>query len=128
MESLIYLDTHVLVWLSTRKTELLSPKAVAAIEDRSCVISPMCVLELQYLHEIGRLSNSGDKIVANLTDEIGLRICTIPLQRVVHEALHMRWTRDPFDRIITATALAADAQLLTRDATIRKHFRKAVWD
>jgi PIN domain nuclease of toxin-antitoxin system len=128
MESLMYLDTHVLVWLCTRKTELLSPRAVAAIEDRSCIISPACVLELQYLYEIGRLSDPGDTIVGNLADEIGLQVCAIPFQRVIHEALRMRWTRDPFDRIIAATALAADTFLLTKDITIRKHFRKAVWD
>ena len=128
METLIYLDTHVLVWLCTRKPELLSRRAADAIESQSCIISPAVMLELQYLHEIGRLSDPGDKIVEDLSHQIGLQVCTIPFQRVVRDAVRMQWTRDPFDRIIAGTAHAADACLLTKDLTIRKHFRKAVWD
>lgn len=38
------------------------------------------------------------------------------------------WTRDPFDRLIVAHALAHRATLLTADETIRAHSRTARWD
>ncbi|MCF7950382.1 MAG: hypothetical protein K9L57_01970 [Spirochaetaceae bacterium] len=38
-----------------------------------------------------------------------------------------KWTRDPFDRLITAQADIQAASLLTKDGTIRTHYPKAVW-
>ncbi|HLG72825.1 MAG TPA: type II toxin-antitoxin system Phd/YefM family antitoxin [Chloroflexota bacterium] len=37
------------------------------------------------------------------------------------------WTRDPFDRLIAAHALATDTPLLTKDETIRQHLPLAWW-
>ncbi|MEW6429296.1 MAG: hypothetical protein AB1568_14815 [Thermodesulfobacteriota bacterium] len=45
--------------------------------------------------------------------------------RIITEAQPQGWTRDPFDRIITATAAAREATLLTRDESIRNHYPKA---
>jgi len=124
----IHLDTHVVVWLSTCSTERLSARARSIIEAQPCMVSPAVVLELQYLHEIGRLSSSGPTVVETLADEIGLQVCALPFDQVIREAVRMKWTRDPFDRIITATAQADESHLLTRDLTIRRHFKRAVWD
>jgi len=41
--------------------------------------------------------------------------------------LDTRWTRDPFDRLIVGLAALAGSALLTKDRTIRKHYRKATW-
>ncbi len=38
------------------------------------------------------------------------------------------WTRDPFDRIITAQASLNEALLITKDGSIRKNYARAVWD
>ena len=54
-ESLVYLDTHVVVWLYDALTDRLSKAAVEAIEDNDVVISRMVELELQFLHEIGHI-------------------------------------------------------------------------
>ena len=51
---MIHLDTHVVVWLYAGRTDLLSAAAVEAIEEHSMAISPIVLLELEYLHEIGR--------------------------------------------------------------------------
>jgi PIN domain nuclease of toxin-antitoxin system len=37
------------------------------------------------------------------------------------------WTRDPFDRLIVANAMADGAPLITADETILANFRDAVW-
>ena len=39
----------------------------------------------------------------------------------------MKWTRDPFDRLITAQAAVDDSPLLTKDDTIHTYYPKAVW-
>ena len=51
-----YLDTHVVAWLYEGLVEKLSSPARQAIEDSTLLFSPMVELELQYLHEIGRLT------------------------------------------------------------------------
>ena len=57
MESLIYLDTHVLVWLYAEGGSAL-PKASAQLieETPDGRISPMVRLELQCLYEIERVT------------------------------------------------------------------------
>jgi PIN domain nuclease of toxin-antitoxin system len=52
----VYLDTHVLVWLFSGDMDNFSPKAIDLIENRELLVSPMVLLELEYLHEIGRLN------------------------------------------------------------------------
>ena len=39
----------------------------------------------------------------------------------------MKWTRDPFDRLITAQAALDDSPLLTKDDTIHTYYPEAVW-
>ncbi len=51
MAAVIYLDTHVVVWLFSGRTELLSSRAVNAIENHDLLISPIVSLELQYLYK-----------------------------------------------------------------------------
>jgi PIN domain nuclease of toxin-antitoxin system len=49
---MIYLDTHVVLWLYLRKGEGLSGRARQLIEyEDVIIISPMILLELDYLHE-----------------------------------------------------------------------------
>lgn len=55
---MIYLNTHVVLWLYLRKGEGLSVRARQLIEYEPVIlISPIILLELDYLHEIGRTMN-----------------------------------------------------------------------
>ena len=53
---MIHLDTHVVVWLYLAEVERLPARAREAIEAEDLEISPMVLLELQSLREIGRLA------------------------------------------------------------------------
>jgi PIN domain nuclease of toxin-antitoxin system len=123
----LYLDTHCLVWLYYGEVEKLSTAARQALEQHDLVASPMAVLELELLHEIGRMRQNSSTIVATLEADTGLQICAIPFADVTAQAIKENWTRDPFDRLIVANAKAAGAPLLTRDERIRKHYRRALW-
>ena len=125
----IYLDTHVVVWLYAGETDLFPEEVCQQIDESDLVlISPIILLELQYLKEIKRLTVEPLLIFENLVEVIGLRLCDLSFTRVITEALTYTWTRDPFDRIITATAAARDAVLITKDASIRDRYSKAFWD
>lgn len=127
MEALIYLDTHVAAWLYAGRIDLFSRRAKTAIEEQELLISPMVTLELQYLRETGRLAVGADTIVRSLQAQIGLRVCDLVFPTVVGSALEQSWTRDPFDRIIVGHAAAAGRALVSKDRSIRRHYRRALW-
>ena len=122
-----YLDTHVVIWLYDGKINHLSQAAAERVQSDSLLISPAVMLELEFLHEIRRLTRTGQTMVGSLSTEIGLSVCDLPFAKVVENALHQRWVRDPFDRLIVAHASANDAPLITKDEKIRRHYKRAVW-
>ena len=124
---MIYLDTHVLVRLYLGEIRSLSPVARRAMEENELLASAAAVLELQFLHEIGRLRPAAPKVMDVLGQAIGLRVCGLPFQLVVENALGESWGRDPFDRLIVGNARANDASLVTKDERIRQHYPRTVW-
>ena len=124
---LVHLDTHVVCWLYAGHLELLSPAARDAIGRETLAISPMVVLELQYLREIRRILHGPKRILSALRAELGLAVSELPFATVAARALRFAWTRDPFDRLIAAEAAVARARLVTRDDVLRRHFRSALW-
>lgn len=127
MEALIYLDTHVVAWLYAGQVDRLSAKAVKLIEAEELRISPMVILELEYLGEIGRLRVGGNTVVQSLSTQLGLVVCDLAFPAVLESALDQNWTRDPFDRVIVGHAVLAASPLVTKDDTIRRHCRLARW-
>ena len=125
---MIYLDTHIVLWLYDRGAQILTPAARDAINAAAGVlISPMVHLELGYLQEIRRIAQHPDAIVGALHATIGLQICQLPWSAVTEQALGLDWTRDPFDRLIVAHADFAQAALVTHDQAIRERYSRAVW-
>lgn len=124
----IYLDTHVVVWLYSGDLHFFPDKACRLIEESDLLISPLVLLELQYLFEIKRITVEPTVIFDSLAESIGLEKCRASFARVITEAMRISWTRDPFDRIITATAMIHQAPLLTKDEMIRQEYGSAVWD
>lgn len=124
---MIYLDTHVVIYLYLGSVDKLGTGARKAIESEQLLVSPAAVLELQFLHEIGRLRKDAEQVIDTLAQDVGLRICDLPFRTVVDQALRESWGRDPFDRLIVANAKANGAPLITKDERIHQHYKHAVW-
>lgn len=124
----MHLDTHVLVWLHQGRSRELPPAVRELLDTEPLAISPMVVLELDLLHEVGRTTGPGTEVVTALRDAVGLTVDSAPFAVVVRNAANLTWTRDPFDRLICAQALAAGETLLTRDRRIRGNLDAARWD
>ena len=124
---MIYLDTHVVVWLYAGKIEKLSEQARELINGHEVFISPVVRLELQYLFEIQRITDEANEIVFDLSDRIGLKMCDKSFNTIISGALDFSWTRDPFDRIIVANANINHNILVTKDQNILKNYEKAMW-
>jgi PIN domain nuclease of toxin-antitoxin system len=127
VEALIYLDTHVVAWLYAGRADLLGARARKLINAEELRISPIVMLELEHLREIDRLAVGGRVIVKSLADQLGMQVCDLPFPAIVGSAIAQRWTRDPFDRLIVGHAAAARSVLVTKDMTIRRHYRRARW-
>ena len=106
---------------------LVPDEVLSFIDNEEVIISPMAALEIEYLHEIGRIAVDSRTILAALNESIGLRTEERHLARALLAALDLTWTRDPFDRIIMAHAEAMRATLVTRDSTVLQHCRVASW-
>ena len=124
---MIYLDTHIVVWLFAGQIEKLSIQAKDLLNSNVIHISPIVQLELQYLLEINRITVSPNDIITDLSNTIGLQICDKNLNSIINRSMKLNWTRDPFDRIIVANAAIDDDFLVTKDQTILKNYRKALY-
>ncbi|MCF8243203.1 MAG: type II toxin-antitoxin system VapC family toxin [Melioribacteraceae bacterium] len=127
MENIIYLDTHVVVWLYAGEVELLSEKVKKLINNNQLFISPVVELEIQYLYEIKRIIVKPGKIIQTLKEKTALSICDHDFKHIINYAKKYTWTHDPFDRIIVAQAALNKNKLITKDKSIRKHYKNAVW-
>lgn len=124
----IYLDTHAVIWLREGKFEILSFKAKELIEAcTEIIVSPMVVLELRLLYQIGRVFDTEKQIIDDLESMVGLKVSETGFKDVVNQAIGIQWTRDPFDRLIVANAAMYDAKLITKDRMILEHYENAVW-
>jgi len=66
-------------------------------------------------------------IVDELAPSLELAFTDPPSALVCEVATELGWTRDPFDRLISAQAIATRTTLVTKDRTIRQHVSLAWW-
>ncbi len=122
-----YLDTHVLSRLSHGNARI-GRDAARLVQSAELLISPIVLVELEYLYEINRLSVPGKDVLRKLENEIGVRMCDLPFADVARAALDEKWTRDPFDRIIVAQAkVNGFAPLISSDEEMIEHYLRTVW-
>ena len=124
---MIYIDNHVVVWLYSGLTDKITDLAKTLINDNEVYVSAIVWLELQYLYEIKRITDEPDVIIANLSEQIGLKICKKNFNDIISISLTITWTRDPFDRIITANAPLNNNMLLSKDQNILNNYLYAKW-
>jgi PIN domain nuclease of toxin-antitoxin system len=123
-----YLDTQIVVWLYGGKPQKLTAEAKRQIERNDLLISPLVLLELQYLFDRKRIAVDPWTIFNFLHTTIGLDLCQLPFSTVIRESLDIAWTSEPFDRIIVAQAKAnGESLLITADEAILENYHRAVW-
>jgi PIN domain nuclease of toxin-antitoxin system len=123
----IYLDTHVAAWLYAGFLDHIPERVRKAIGENEVFVSPMVVLELQYLFEIRRVTESAAVVINALRKELGLQLCEASFSQIIEKAMTQSWTRDPFDRIIVAHAAFQKGILVTKDEHIHRQYPQALW-
>jgi PIN domain nuclease of toxin-antitoxin system len=127
VEAVIYLDTNVLLWLAGAPEQLSDTARAVIDEHEQLLFSPMVELEIEYLYEVGRIRQPSSEVIAHLRGVIHINSCNRSFASVVAKARELKWTRDPFDRIIAAQAALGPDPLLTRDRIIQANYSEAIW-
>ncbi len=123
---MIFLDTHVVVWLFAEADRI--PASVRKrIDEAELFVSPIVRLELSMLAEIGRVTLPAEAFLSALHRDLDLQVEESGWLRCAEIADHLSWTRDPFDRLIVSHAIAFAAPLCTRDRHLRDRYREAFW-
>ena len=98
------------------------------LERADLLISPMVLLELEYLYGVKRIKLPARDIHLKTGHELGVRICDLSFAAVAGIATEENWTRDPFDRMIVAQAKANGlAPLVSGDEEIQQHYPRTIW-
>lgn len=122
---MIVLDTHAALWMLAMK-ERLSAKAVAAIEHARQSHAELAIAGVT-LYELAngvlrkRMQVHGG--LEETLEQIAGVVSVVPLTSAIAAAaarLPAGFPRDPFDRIIAATAIVHGAPLVTADGPIRQ--------
>ncbi|MFN7962822.1 MAG: PIN domain-containing protein [Thermoanaerobaculia bacterium] len=115
------LDTHVLLWVLLGSSRLKEFPRLEAY--RPWAISPVSLLEIEFLSEVGRLEVRGPELRAAIGRDTRFELDDPGLSSLVHQALGLSWTRDPFDRLLAAHSSARKLPLVTADQNLRAHHR-----
>lgn len=124
---LVFLDTHVVIWLYDGLRDRLTQKVVKILNKNNLYISPIVNLEIKYLFEVKKIKVTPELVLASLSHSIGVKSSNPNLQNIIDIAIDLDWTRDLFDRMIVAEAYLNNAYLISKDNKIRKHYPLAVW-
>lgn len=122
-----FLDTHAAVFLWEGEIGLFGGRSRDLLERAALFVSPVVRLELRFLFEVGKLAVDADTILGGLVADVGLELAGESLAAVAAQAMSLSWTRDPFDRMIVATAALHRAPLITRDERMQAAYPAAAW-
>ena len=111
------LDTHFVLWVVTGADRLRSFPWIERY--RPWGVSPVSLLEIQYLSEIGRIEIRNPQFTDALVEDPRFVIDEIPLVPLMRRAIELTWTRDPFDRLIAAHSSVRRVPLCTTDRNLR---------
>jgi len=125
----ILLDTHAWAWSLTADARL-STAAITAMEHADTVsISAISLFEIGQKVRLGKWPEMApflDRLIA-VAEEQGGRLVEVSPQASLLAAT-MAWDhRDPFDRIIAATAITKGLMLVSADATFNTLAGTAKW-
>ena len=115
------LDTHFLLWIVLQAPRL--DEFTWLERYRPWGVSPVSLLEIQFLAEVGKLEADMPAFTSALLNDRRFLLDEISLLDVVRRALDMTWTRDPFDRLLSAHSAARRVALVTLDRTLRENHR-----
>lgn len=130
----VVVDTHAIVWYLSDDPRM-SLKAFAALdtattEGAAIHVPSICLVELTYLIEKRKVPAATRESLIRVLDDPNSPCRLAPLSRKVADALEFvgrTEVPDMPDRVISATAVALGAPLVSRDGKIRASQIQTIW-
>ena len=126
----VLLDTHVVLWW-VNEYEKLSSKAKSALlaDENKLYFSIASIWEIAIKSSLGKLSEFNGKVKDFLTYIEHMPVYMLPISlRHVETVETLPFVhRDPFDRILVATAKVDEMSILTADENIHKYDVPVIW-
>ena len=126
----VLLDTHALVW-ALAEPDRLSSRARAALADPATVafVSLVSAWELAILQGLERVRLQVP-LAALFTEglaALGIQLLPIRLAHIAGVAALPHHHRDPFDRLLVATAMAERLTVVTADDVFNRYGVPVLW-
>ncbi|MDR2568711.1 MAG: type II toxin-antitoxin system VapC family toxin [Oscillospiraceae bacterium] len=126
----LLIDTHAALWLFNEHENLPSSVREHLLDEANeLYMSIASAWEIAIKHSLGKLPefNGGVKRFFYVVEEYPIELIAVLPQYVETVEVLPYVHRDPFDRIIIATAMCEDMSIVTSDENIRKYNVKCVW-
>ncbi len=120
--SAVLLDTHVVHWWSAEPDRVSAPAREALDRADDLAVAAISWYELAWLAEHERITVRVP--IASWLRGLAAQLRTIPISpAIAHAAVSLpsSFPGDPADRLIYATAVENDLQLVSKDRAIRDH-------
>jgi len=122
---MLFIDTHILLWF-LQGNKRLKPEIMESIED--ALIAEVLAISAMTVYELGAIIKKGKAEISmplkDIIDELeddGLNILPvtgfIAMVADSFDGIH----KDPFDRIIAASAISKSAPLVTADEKLKRY-------
>jgi PIN domain nuclease of toxin-antitoxin system len=126
----ITIDAHSLIWYVHKDSNVkLSKKAFDIIceaeKDGTIYVPIIALMEILWLIERGKYNISFDSLKDALKRNIAFEI--VPLTYELMELSEGLKGVELHDRVIVATAIMTDTELITKDLAISKAYNRVIW-
>lgn len=123
------LDTHALLWYNEDDPQL-SPEAKTIINnaENMLFVSIVSFWEIVIKQSIGKLKLEYSlELLAALCIETSIQILPIQLYHLNQLSLLPAFHKDPFDRLIVATAISESIMLISKDNQMKGSMTNVIW-
>jgi PIN domain nuclease of toxin-antitoxin system len=111
---MILLDTNAVIWATMRHRRARS----LLKSGTRLFVSPVALLELHFLVEVGRLELKEGSSLADVANDPRWEVDAPASDALFRAAFELDWTRDPFDRLLVAHARLRRWRFATGDARL----------
>ena len=123
MSQIIVLDTHIWIWFVTQEFERFLHWREELETAEKVGISPVSCYEVALAQQRGRLELlcSVDRWLRDALEPTGIELLPLSVE-IAHQAVNLSPIhKDPFDRLIIATALSYQAKLASIDGLFSQY-------
>ncbi len=119
----ILLDTHMFIWATSEPERLGNYREVIEDPTEEVALSVASAWEIAIKHGVGKISlpEQPSSYVTSRIAMLGLRTIDVTLDLALGVESLPLYHRDPFDRLLIATARKLDMRLLTVDRRMEEY-------